>query len=136
RVWKCTAARTASTALGNSARNPSPVFFTMRPPCSAIAVTLSARSLFMIVHEPRIASDVGNQYRRQSALDPDWLPFNHGCNPTTAILYDGSDGSTKSDLTASAQTDVGYWTFVPHPRTSAIEYKPVDFVRLSPFARE
>jgi len=53
----------------------------------------------MIVHEPRIASDVGNQFRRQSALDPDWLPFNHGCNPTTAILYDGSDGSTKSDLT-------------------------------------
>ena len=45
RVWNCTAARTASTALGNSAKNPSPVFFTMRPPCSAIAgSTASARS--------------------------------------------------------------------------------------------
>ena len=29
--------RTASTALGNSAKNPSPVFFTMRPSCSGIA---------------------------------------------------------------------------------------------------
>jgi hypothetical protein len=37
RVWNCAAARTASTALGNSAKNPSPVFFTMRPPWSLIA---------------------------------------------------------------------------------------------------
>jgi hypothetical protein len=49
RVWNCTAARTASTALGNSPKNPSPVFFTMRPPCSEIAgVTLSARSAFSL----------------------------------------------------------------------------------------
>ena len=32
RVWNCIAARTVSTALGNSAKNPSPVFMTMRPP--------------------------------------------------------------------------------------------------------
>jgi hypothetical protein len=35
----------ASTAHGNSAKNPSPVFFTMRPPCSVIAGwTASVRS--------------------------------------------------------------------------------------------
>ena len=39
----CTAARTAWTALGKSAKNPSPVFFTMRPPCSAIARCDSVR---------------------------------------------------------------------------------------------
>ena len=44
RAWNCAPARTASTALENSANNPSPVVFTIRPPCSVIAgVTLSAR---------------------------------------------------------------------------------------------
>ena len=36
------------------------------------------RSLFVIVHEPRVASHVGGQYRRQPALDPDWLLLHHG----------------------------------------------------------
>jgi len=30
------------------------------------------RGLFIIMHEPRVASHVGGQYRRQPALDPDW----------------------------------------------------------------
>jgi synaptic vesicle membrane protein VAT-1 len=41
RVRNCKAARTASTALGNSAKKPSPVFFTMRPPCSAITGSIA-----------------------------------------------------------------------------------------------
>jgi hypothetical protein len=36
------------------------------------------RSLFVIMHEPRVASHVSGQYRRQPALDPDWPLLNHG----------------------------------------------------------
>ena len=36
------------------------------------------RSLFVTVHEPRIASHVGGQYRRQPTLDPDWPLLHHG----------------------------------------------------------
>ena len=58
------------------------------------------RSLFVMVHEPRIASHVGGQYRRQPALDPDWPLFcTMARNPTHSILYDGSDGSAKHALT-------------------------------------
>jgi hypothetical protein len=87
RFWNCKAARTASTALGNSAKNPSPVFLTMGPPCSATSRVnglrqerrqLGMRSLFVIVHEPRVASHVGCQYRRQPALDLDWPLLHHG----------------------------------------------------------
>jgi hypothetical protein len=35
------------------------------------------RSLFVVVHEPRITGHVGRQYRRQSALDPDWRLVHH-----------------------------------------------------------
>src|SRR5262249_27738987 len=50
------------------------------------------RSLFVIVHEPRVASDVGGQYRRQPALDPDWPLLHHGPQPNRQhLLYDGSD---------------------------------------------
>ncbi len=35
------------------------------------------RSLFVIVHQPRIASHVGGQYRRQPALYPDWPLLHH-----------------------------------------------------------
>jgi hypothetical protein len=36
------------------------------------------RCLFVVVHEPRIASHIGGQYRRQPALDPDWPLLRHG----------------------------------------------------------
>src|SRR5260370_302357 len=36
------------------------------------------RCLFVLVHKPRIASDVSGQYRRQPALDPDWPLLHHG----------------------------------------------------------
>src|SRR6185369_13777209 len=36
------------------------------------------RSLFVIMHEPRVASHVGSQYRRQPALHPDWPLLHHG----------------------------------------------------------
>src|SRR5262245_48883347 len=35
-------------------------------------------SFFVIVHEPRIASYVGGQYRRHPPLDPDWPILHHG----------------------------------------------------------
>jgi hypothetical protein len=67
------AALTASTALENSARNPSPVFLMMRPPCSTIAGwtalarkrgQFGVRRLLVVVHEPGIAGHIGGQYRR------------------------------------------------------------------------
>jgi hypothetical protein len=49
------------------------------------------RSLFVIVHEPRVASHVGGQYRRQPALDPDWPLLHHGPQSNLSHnLYDGS----------------------------------------------
>jgi hypothetical protein len=35
------------------------------------------RSLFVIVHEPRVTSHVGGQYCRQPTLDPDWPLLHH-----------------------------------------------------------
>ena len=34
-------------------------------------------SLFVIVHEARVASHVGGQYRRQPPFDPDWPLLHH-----------------------------------------------------------
>jgi hypothetical protein len=57
------------------------------------------------MHEARIASDVGSQYRRQPALGPDWSPLHHRPrNPTLTGLYDGSDGMP-------IRADVGYCRF-------------------------
>jgi len=47
------------------------------------------RSLPVMVHEPRIASHVGDQYRRQPALDPDWPLLNHGPQPNQAYCTTG-----------------------------------------------
>jgi hypothetical protein len=44
------------------------------------------RSLFVIVHEARVASHVGGQYRRQFALNPDWSLLHHGPHPTDRVL--------------------------------------------------
>jgi len=58
-------------------------------------------SFFVIVHEPRIASHGGGQYRRQPALDPDWPLLHHWApaNPMDSLFYDGSDRSAKRALT-------------------------------------
>jgi hypothetical protein len=47
------------------------------------------RSFFVAMHEPRITSHIGSQYRRQSALDPDWPLLHHGPQSNSAHLYDG-----------------------------------------------
>src|SRR5712672_3132261 len=39
---------------------------------------LGVGRLFVMMHEPRIASHVGGQYRRQPTLDPDWPLLHHG----------------------------------------------------------
>src|SRR6476661_8338578 len=36
------------------------------------------RSLFVIVHQQRVASYIGGQYRRQPPLDPVWRLLHHG----------------------------------------------------------
>src|SRR5882724_6882693 len=42
------------------------------------------RSLFVMMHEPRIASHVGGHYHRQPASDPPWSLLRHGrSKPTT-----------------------------------------------------
>ncbi len=73
-VLELVAARTASTALGNSARKPSPVLLTIRPPWAAIAGTTASarelheprmRRLFVMVHQPRVPHDICNHYRRE-----------------------------------------------------------------------
>ena len=55
--WKVTANQTARVALGNSARNPSPVCLTIRAPCSAIPGSMMFRrtsvcsaTIRMVVH--------------------------------------------------------------------------------------
>jgi hypothetical protein len=70
------------------------------------------RSLFVIVHQPRVTSHVGGQYRRQPALDPDWPLLHHGPQSNLShILYDGSDhvptgfGGTHPDVDHCALTD-------------------------------
>src|SRR5712691_8864893 len=51
------------------------------------------RSLFVIVHEPRVASHVGGHYRRQPALDPVWWLLRHGTQ-LQPIGYCMSDQTT------------------------------------------
>jgi hypothetical protein len=42
---------------------------------------------FIDAHKPRIAGDIGGQYRRQSAFDPTWLLLHHGARkPLRAIV--------------------------------------------------
>jgi hypothetical protein len=36
------------------------------------------RRLFVIVHQTRVARDIGGQYRRQPAFNPTWLLLHHG----------------------------------------------------------
>jgi hypothetical protein len=61
------------------------------------------------VHEPRVASHVGSQYRRQPTLDPDWPLLHHGPQSNQrGNLYDGSeDRATGFD--ENAHRDVAFW---------------------------
>jgi hypothetical protein len=66
------------------------------------------RSFFVIVHEPRIASHVGGQYRRQSALDPDWPFLHHGPQSNQSIPYDGL-AAPPTCFGEIPKAEVGYW---------------------------
>src|SRR5262249_53439989 len=71
---------------------------------------LGVRSLFVMVHEPRVASHVGGQYRRQPALEPAWRLLRHGTqNPAPEILDDASANSAKRTFAGNRQAaqDVG-----------------------------
>ena len=58
-----------------------------RDSCPRGAPTAGVGRLFVDVHEPRIASHVGGQYRRQSAVDPAWPLLHHGArNPLRAMV--------------------------------------------------
>ncbi len=70
RVWNCTGPADRFDRAWKLCQNPSPVFLTMRPRCSAIAgwtasvkreVSLAMCVLFVAMHEPRIANHVGGQ---------------------------------------------------------------------------
>jgi hypothetical protein len=85
-VWNCTAARTASTALGNRQEPVSSVLdytAAVFGDCGLDGLCqqrsqFGMRSLFVDVHKPRVASHVSGQYRRQPALDPPWPLLHHG----------------------------------------------------------
>jgi hypothetical protein len=42
---------------------------------------LGMRGLFVMVHEPQIASHIGSQDRRQPTFSPDWPLLDHGMQP-------------------------------------------------------
>jgi hypothetical protein len=89
RAWKL-----RQEAIAGIAYNAAPVFSDCRMDSLRQQHALfGVGSFFVIVHEPRIASHIGGQYRRQPALDPDW-PFLHHwapANPMDTLFYDGSD---------------------------------------------
>src|SRR6476659_598430 len=55
-------------------------------------------SLFVAVHEPRIASHVGGQYRRQPTLDPDRPFLDHGSQTNPPRTVRRINGSAKRPL--------------------------------------
>ena len=76
--WMATAASTASTGLGNSTRNPSPVVLNTRPPCPATewldhlgpkAFDAGQGSSLVLTHQAREPDNVRRQDRRQASLD-------------------------------------------------------------------
>jgi hypothetical protein len=73
------------------------------------------------VHEPRVGSHVGGQYRRQPAFNSHWPFLNHRLQSSQAHLYDRSHDSANRDLPglkmAAALTDV--WLDMRIPRISA-----------------
>src|SRR5215831_18773256 len=67
------------------------------------------RSLFVIMHEPRVASHVGSQYRRQLALDPDWPLLHHGSQSNPAHCTTDERGPPTRFDRVPIQPDVGCW---------------------------
>jgi hypothetical protein len=74
--WISIAQRTASATLENSDKNPSPVFFSVRPLCSLIFGSTNCplgfealvRSLLIGLHQAAIVRDIGLEDRREPAL--------------------------------------------------------------------
>jgi hypothetical protein len=69
-------AGTASTTLANSAKKPSPVFFTIRPLCSPIfgltssprwALRRFVRPLLIGTHQTRVSGHIGGEDRGEAA---------------------------------------------------------------------
>ena len=77
--WISIAQRAASTALANSTSMPSPVVFTMRPRCAAIAgstsvfrslLRLGQRAFFVDPHQAAVPGDIRHQHSYQSPFYP------------------------------------------------------------------
>ena len=69
--WMLIAARRARTALGNSARMPSPISLKMRPRKSSMLGRITSRrasSITASVPDPGEANDIGDQNGRQFPL--------------------------------------------------------------------
>jgi hypothetical protein len=74
--WISTAQRTASTTLWNSAKNPSPVFFTVRAPVlrdlrldqvPEVSLQPFMRPLLIRPHQARVPGHVGGEDRGEAA---------------------------------------------------------------------
>src|SRR6266568_3973489 len=57
------------------------------------------RSLFVAVHEPRVASHVGGQYRRQPTFNPDWPLLHHGMQSNPQLTLRRIRGACQRVLT-------------------------------------
>src|SRR5262245_28460463 len=73
RAWKL-----RQEAIAGVVYDPAPVFGDCRmDSLRQQSAQFGVRGFLGIVHEPRIASHIGCQYRRQPALDPDWPLLHH-----------------------------------------------------------
>jgi hypothetical protein len=74
--WMSIAHRTASTALGNSARTASPAVLKMRPPYLAMKIVrhlpvggkTPQRFFFILGNQPAVAGNIGRENRRDLAF--------------------------------------------------------------------
>ena len=91
--WTSIAQRTASTALTNSTKAPSPVFFTMRPRCSAIlgidefaSILLECRESAFLVspHQAAEGHNVCPEDRRKFSFNP---RVRHNSGPPNPLDY-------------------------------------------------
>src|SRR6266446_2367251 len=75
------------------------------------------RSLFVAMHESRVASHVGSQYRRQPAFNPNWPLFHHGMQPNPQLTLrrirrDAYSGSCRLSAHRVISPHLGIWSLL------------------------
>jgi hypothetical protein len=71
-----------------------------------------------MVHEPRIASHVGSQYRRQPALDPDWSFFHHAMQSNPQRTVRRINGECQTRLTGCPSKLMSVLALFGHAETA------------------